>query len=241
MKSHPKLQFKLVLVVCLGLVSVGFAQSSFKNLGFELAAYHIPSTPPGSYDGYVAVSNGLRFWSASVGANQVDQVLHNNLTLGTPAIAILGPYFNDIIIAGDYTVHFMPFFADASLAQSGTVPNDAKSLRFSAVTSTGPLAVSFSGQSLPVVLLLSYPLLSVSSVTCSDYGVDVSAFSGQTGELRFTAQSGGYIGNNSYLDSIQFSSVPIPEPSGRHMMGLGAVLYLLSVGRRFARSNKTKS
>jgi len=69
--------------------------------------------------------------------------------------------------------------------------------------------VSFNGLTLPRV-----PLGSTANYTV--WGVDVSAYAGQTGELRFTAPwlSAGV------LDGIQFSLTAIPEPSVLALSGI---------------------
>jgi hypothetical protein len=53
------------------------------------------------------------------------------------------------------------------------------------------------------------------------YGADITGYGGQSVELRFTAYTpdGGL--NNVNLDSITFSSQPIPEPNA-------AVLFLIT-------------
>jgi hypothetical protein len=48
------------------------------------------------------------------------------------------------------------------------------------------------------------------------YGGDISAYANQVGELLF--QEGGL------LDAVQFSSLPIPEPSTFGLSALGALL-----------------
>jgi hypothetical protein len=57
---------------------------------------------------------------------------------------------------------------------------------------------------------------------------NISAYAGQTGQLEFTApwQTQGL------LDNIQFSSFPVPEPSGLPLAVLGAGLIGLLRWRR---------
>jgi hypothetical protein len=58
------------------------------------------------------------------------------------------------------------------------------------------------------------------------YGVDVTAFRGQTAELRFTALPPPvWNGNadNCLLDSISFSPDPVPEPGALRLFALATV------------------
>jgi hypothetical protein len=67
------------------------------------------------------------------------------------------------------------------------------------------------------------------------YGVDVSPFAGETGQLLFTAP----IQNFVLLDNIQFSSSPVPEPSSLCLIGLGGIMSaMLFRKRRKGRSQK---
>jgi hypothetical protein len=59
-------------------------------------------------------------------------------------------------------------------------------------------------------------------------GGDISAFAGQSGELLFTALPQ----TASVLDYIQFSNVPVPEPSICGVFGVGALLLALRVLKR---------
>jgi hypothetical protein len=61
------------------------------------------------------------------------------------------------------------------------------------------------------------------------YGADVSAYAGQTGELRFTAP----VQNTALLDNIQFSNLPVPEPGVFALSAFGALfLGWRTLGRR---------
>ena len=81
------------------------------------------------------------------------------------------------------------------------------------------MQVTFAGQLLSLFELGSGPSYQI-------VGADVSAFAGQTGELKFLMPRFGPVGNMSasYLDNIQFSNQPIPEPSAFYLIGLGALI-----------------
>ena len=52
------------------------------------------------------------------------------------------------------------------------------------------------------------------------YSADISAFAGQTGQLLFTTP----VQTLALLDNIQFSSLPVPEPSEFALVMLGTIL-----------------
>ena len=84
------------------------------------------------------------------------------------------------------------------------IPSNAHSLRFLVF---GPeVVVTFGGQTLSVVPLMSGPNSSTLEAA------DISAFAGQTGELRFTAPNLAGSPNDVFLDDISFSPQAIPEP-----------------------------
>jgi hypothetical protein len=198
------------------------AQGTFQNLNFESAT--LPVIPSGQYGGPVSILSGIPRWKGYMGNNQVTQVLHNNMTLGSSSIDILGPNFtygNIAPIDGNYSVLLQPGasssgFADASIAENGTIPSDTSYLQFKAWVQTS-LSVSFNGHDLTLV-----PISTTSSYVL--YSADLSSFAGQTGELRFTAPFYSSGANNVLLDSISFA---VPEPSVFVLgaMGVGCLLW----------------
>ncbi len=202
------------------------AQSTFQNLAFESA--NLPALPPGQYGGLVDINVAMPSWNAYLGGNSISQVNHNGITIGSASVDILGPHhFSSDILQGKYTVVLQAGidrfssgfqFVSAAIAQTGIVPATAQSLQFRVSSNPDGFLVSFATSSLSPVLLgtgANYQL----------YGVDISSFAGQSGELRFTAPT---LENNPYntffLDAIQFSVQPVPEPSTFILTGLGALL-----------------
>jgi hypothetical protein len=102
----------------------------------------------------------------------------------------------------------------ASIFQTGQVPLTSQSLIYSGGSA---LEVLFNGQMLAPVALSN-----VASHTV--WGVNISAYAGQSGELRFTAP---WLDTPSHagviLDDIQFSPAPVPEPG---VYALGALFGL---------------
>ena len=198
-----------------------FGQGAFQNLDFESAT--VPPLPAGQYGGSVPISDGLPHWSGFLGADEVTEVLHNNFTLGTPSLSILGPDCTfSSIPEGSYAALLQPgpgpggVAVDASLSQIGTIPTSAESLRFTTGLGTHFMSVSFGSQTLPVTLLSTSPLVV--------YGVDISSFAGSTDQLKITALYNVLDNHYVVLDSITFSDQPIPEPSAFGLLALGGLL-----------------
>jgi hypothetical protein len=208
--------FSIVLFLA-NLSNDVLAQGTFQNLDFEMA--NVPSLPFGQEGGFVSVGSALPGWSAYVGGIQASSILHNSQTLASAFVGIWGPQsLPGTVFQGSYAVALGADFdsnpatrRSAAISQTGQIPVGAKSIRYLAQTAS--LELSFAGQTIPVASLGGFPDYSI-------YGADISAYAGQTGELRFTVPVSG-----AFLDFIQFSNQPIPEPSAVVLLGLGALLF----------------
>ena len=224
---------KILTVFTLLFFSACFvqAQASFVNLGFESA--NLTPIPQGQFGTFVPISQALPGWMRFLGTNPVSSVLQNNYALGSPNISIFGPNWTTAqgIIEGQYTVLLQGGVGsgDTSLLQTGLVPIGSQSLRFKASGGNNfpvNFTVSLSGQQLSPLPLSSGPNYTL-------YGADISAFSGQAGELKFTALSYTIGPNNLLLDSIVFSPIPVPEPAPIALLTLAvAMLFLCTRFRR---------
>jgi hypothetical protein len=213
-----------VLVLASLCGSLPVAGQSFQNMGFESATL----VPVSASEPYIIQWNpAMPGWSGWVGEVQVTSLRYNAecLTVCTSLGIIDQPgyswgaplvgRYSAIISAGPYLGG--PY--QASIAQTGLIPSNAQSVRFlglfggssQIIPSADQLIVSVGGQSLPVY-----------SFAGSDYrtfAADVSAFAGQTAELRLTVATepaiGGQQGRGSHLmlDFVFFSAVPVPEPT----------------------------
>jgi hypothetical protein len=234
-EHEPSLILVAAALAVLRGCTVFQAQGAFANLDLQGAS--IPDVPFGQFGADVPAAQGIPGWSAFVGMNQVATILHNNATLGGTAIAILGPSWPaSSRLQGRYSVMLQAgndpsgqpgLRVAASLAQVGAVPMSARALLYYARTEG--IEVSFAGQLLSSVVMAN-------ATNYKIYLADVSAFAGQTGELRFTALPpplGVTPPFNSILDSIQFSE--IPEPGALAVAGLGTAILALS-RRNIARS-----
>ncbi|HEV2331294.1 MAG TPA: PEP-CTERM sorting domain-containing protein [Verrucomicrobiae bacterium] len=109
----------------------------------------------------------------------------------------------------------------ASLGQTGTIPGTAQSLIFWGNIS-GSLEVSFDGQALSLVDISN-------AVNYTVYGVNISAFAGQTGQLLFSTppQESDFQVDTAEIDNIQFSGSPVPEPGTVALCALGGLALAL--------------
>lgn len=209
------LRFILAAILLWQAVSTAFGQGTFQNLDFESATL-VPI--PGDTFGRVRFSPAFPGWVGYLGADPQTVADHNNRSLSQPGIAIMGPDFpSPNLFQGRFYARLYATDGpqvSAALAQTGSIPSNANSLRFYGSPSIliGPfatLSVSFAGQPISLSVLDSNNSYYV-------YGGDVSGFAGQTGELRFA----GF----AQFDNITFSNQPIPEPSAFGLFGFCALL-----------------
>ncbi len=156
-------------------------------------------------------------WTGYLNGSQVSSVTYNTIALDSSAISLhssTSPIFQPL--RGGYSVYLQGgrfSSISAAIAQTGLVPQTAQSLVFLSV-SEGSLQVTFDGQIIPMIQIGTAP-------NYVAMGGDISAFAGQTGELRFTAFNGVGAG---LIDSILFSTQAIPEPSTYLLFGCGVLL-----------------
>lgn len=195
------------------------AQGTFQNLGFENTTLTVfvrnPSIP--SYATNVTVPGWD--WSPHVNAGYGDPnttVSFNEIALDSAAVTLHGTGSFRPVLSGNYSILLQggsqfspPQFGGAAVFQTGQIPVTAQSLIY--LGSIG-FQVSFNGQTLSRVALDSTP-------TYTRWGIDISSYAGQSGELRFAVP---WLGSGT-LDGIQFSSSPIPEPSALSLSILGLV------------------
>jgi hypothetical protein len=204
---------KNLLIVFANLVmSASLRGQEFTNLNFESA--NVAFTTGG-----LAMSNALPGWSSSWGTNLIDY--NPSLLAVWPPIALLGS--NKFVLVGNFDVYLA---YDISISQTGLVPNGAQTLLF-AETSPSLLA-SLGGLNLSFVAISN--AINSFGTSYTIYGADISAFAGNTETLTFSPT----LGSAGFLDGIQFSSLPIPEPSAISFLclGSGILFYLRRKSRR---------
>jgi hypothetical protein len=207
--------FAICIILLLGS-QCGFSQG-FVNLDFENPI--LPLTP---VDFQVPTADALPGWTSYTYGVPSSKVVYNSLSIGEAAVSLQGPGTVETIPQGNYAVILQGSFGgtpgSAAIGQTGQIPQGAKSLVFFEGYFPGA-QVTFSGQAIPLVQLGATP----------DYDIfagDISAFAGQTGELRFTAPPNSAGG----IDNIQFSVSPVPEPATLALLATGA--FLLAARRK---------
>ncbi len=209
----------LTLVFALALPLAVMGQGTFQNLDFEAATF--PQSQP---SGFVSSTSALPSWTVYLGTVQQGQVTFNNPSAGSTWVSLLGtpagpfPYST---IEGNFSVLLQGGVTapNATVGQTGLIPITAQSVRFKAKPGTGALLITFGGVSIPFVSLSA-------TANYALYGGDISAFAGQSGDLRFSALNQGASGPNDWnLDSIVFSNQQIPEPGTFGMFGLGVLIF----------------
>lgn len=222
---------KIILVVLIAMLRKNVESQGFVNLDFSSA--NIPnSTPAGSF---VSISSAIPSWTSYLGSVQQTTVLYNSLFIGSAVLAILGTNspVGGNIPGNAYTVVLQAGSSSlsAAIAQTALIPSTAQSIFF---TASLPYAagwqVTIAGQNIPVTQI------STLGGGYYVYGGNVSAFAGQNQELRFTALFGAGPTVNLYLDSISFSSSPVPEPSALSLLALGGLLLAWCSRRKSSRT-----
>jgi hypothetical protein len=205
------------------------AQGTFQNLSFE-SARNIPIFNPQGHPWYMPVADAFPGWSIFTGPSTVSdlEVTYNDITLDLANIALL-PRDAALLppapglIDGKYGVLLQSGFSQfgkdtpVSLAQVGRIPSGTKSIQF---RGSGPLSVSFNGNSIPLAALNS-------GNGTIFFGGDVVGYAGLSGELRFTSQT-----HFDYLDAIQFSPVAVPEPATLSLLLGGLAFSIMASLRR---------
>ena len=194
----------------------------FVNLNFDDATITTISFP--GRDRYTATVPGWAWNTPNYVNGDPNSVPLNDIALDAPAVSLQGtnsPFFPSL--RGTYSVLLQGGTTagglvtgntnGASVFQTGQIPITSRSLIY---LGGEVVRVAFEGE----------PLTSVALGHTASYtvwGVDIAAYAGQSGELRFTApwQSTGM------LDGIQFSPTTIPEPG---VFALGSIIALCLLG-----------
>jgi hypothetical protein len=217
------------VALLLGVASAA-GQGTFQNLAFE------SGSPGPTSPNTVSFDAAFPGWTGYMAGIQQTTALYNRVALDTSAISLIDQGWSSYlgsagVIEGRYTAVLQAGLglssgtpANVAISQTALVPAASQSLRFEAygpgsVSTALPLFVMLGGQRLSFI-----PLGSGSNYTL--YGADIHTLAGQSAELAFTVPAEDPHLNNNYvfLDAIQFSNLPIPEPSAFGLSVLGALL-----------------
>jgi hypothetical protein len=206
-----KIQTIIYSIVAVIFVLSARGQGSFQNLDFEAAT--VSQTQAFNF---VQTSDALPGWAVCYGtAETQNYILFDTFIVGAPQVDLLDA--NNGGIDGDFSVFIQGgnvvgagignvSATDAIISQTGLVPAGAQSILFKAQSGTDSLLMSLDGQNIPFVALAT-------GANYILYGGDISALANQFSqplELEFTAEG---IGTGWNIDSIEFLSQPVPEPS----------------------------
>ena len=212
----------------------GWSQG-FVNLNFENASI-VPAYPP--LGGEIVATNAIPGWTAYVGTTTQPTVFYNGVSIGGSLVSLndtnaSGTQISPLPIQGNYSVLLWTasFSEEPSvgIGQTGQIPNSANSLVFWATF--GGIQVTFNGQ------VISF-FTTGSTANYNIYAADISAYAGQTGELRFTTPSRSPLGNVALLDNIQFSSTTVPEPGTSALIALGGVSLALKIRKKYGNQSR---
>lgn len=192
------------------------AQGTFVNLDFE--ATTLPTNGIGPVDSSLAFPG----WSVYRGTTIVPQVGLNAIGGMVNGISLVDNY-SSFPLSGRFNALFYTDSRDPnpesiSLAQVGQLPLQTGLLQFRTSgfgIPAGSLEIRFDDNLLTLNPVSQGPFYTL-------WTADISAFAGQTGELRFT----GLPVNapwDAHLDDIMF--VAVPEPSTWALLALGAGVF----------------
>lgn len=192
----------------------------FVNLGFENTTLTVFVVNPAGP--YYATNATVPGWLGDPNAT----VPFNTVALDAAAVTLHGTDSFRPALSGNYSIllqggsQWIPpgYTRGASVFQTGQIPVTSQSLTY---LGWGAFQVTFNGQSLAQVALESAP-------SYTRWGVDISSYAGQSGELRFAVPWLAW----NMLDEIQFSPDPIPEPSALGLGILGLIVSVAAYARR---------
>jgi hypothetical protein len=223
---------KAQALILLIAASSALAQGTFRNLDFEEAIANISPDQPA---GFVSAADGLPGWNAYVSSTedtnvfqQLSQIGFNNPALSSTWVSVQSDSaVNAPALDGSFSVLLQSGInatptgfskSQSAISQTGIVPASAHSLIF---RTTGPVLLSLAGRPIYLSAVPGSPGL---------VGGNISAFEGQTVELRLAALSSGTANPFSALiDDIQFSNMVIPEPSAIPLSVIAVLLVTLRV------------
>lgn len=213
---------KIPLYAALFAATLATPALAFTNLDFESA-----TPPPGDPSSIVGLSWDVAApgWSHSTG-DDTDFVYYGAPPLGLSQYYLLSAVdsWPSLLLAGNYSLSFSngvidredpaSAFAQAYIAQTGSIDSTAQFIELLAI---GSLQVSIDGNT-----------IAMTAIGGNRYRGDISAWAGQTVELRIT--NGSSLQSDALtVDDIRLVPVPVPATLGLYA---GALATLAAWRRR---------
>ncbi len=219
-----------ILLGCLAAAH-GFGQGTFQNLNFEGAV--VVSTGSGTIQFGPAFPGWTGYFGSSA-LTPTSSIRYNDPSIGAAALELMDslyPGFGQFGIISNHTALLQSDIragsVDVSLAQTGVIPVGTMSLRFQALEKNpNGVVVSLNGQPLLFGAVQDY------GNWINGYAADISAWAGQTAELRFTQRGAGLLSGDLYFDNIIFSPEAVPEPGTWALLALGSAALGCAARRR---------
>jgi hypothetical protein len=215
----------LLVAVSFSLLQMVSGQA-FVNLDFEEA--NVPPTPVDTLGSFVDPALAFPGWTVLPnGSAYGTSVFYNDLSLGGPAIVLMGPDFPNgpgyDPLDGSYSV-LLQYFGignPPALSQTALIPAGTQSISI-----LGNAVITLNGVNIPLI----YNLDGASAG-------DISAFAGQTAQLTITTINTATINSHTwdYFDDVQFSPESVPEPTVCSLM----IVCILVLGSRMTRPNNS--
>ena len=224
--------FSAIVTTAVAICATSAFSQGFINLDFENAVV----TPVSGNPGRVVASDAAPGWAAYIGGNAQSAIGYDTVGLGGAAVFLedtnASSFGGPLPFQGAYGILLEGSTAGqptaASIGQTGQVPLDAISVTF-LLSLNSNVQLTFAGQNIPLIQIGS----------TSNYQIlagDISAFSGQTGQLFFIANPGTTLtAGGGLIDDIQFSSTVIPEPAESALGAIGAIVFGFYRVRNFRR------
>jgi len=217
-------------VIQLVVISFSLLQTvsgqGFVNLDFEEA--NVPPTPVDTFGSFVDPALAFPGWTVLPnGSTYGTSVSYNDLSLGGPAISLMGPDFPNRPgyepLDGSYSV-LLQYFGignPPALSQTALIPAGTQSISI-----LGNAVITLNGVNIPLIYNLNGAAAG-----------DISAFAGQIAQLTITTANSAPLGLRvlDYFDDIQFSPSPVPEPNIYILM----IVCIFFIGWRKARPNQS--
>ena len=222
------------IVISFSLLQTVFGQG-FVNLDFEDA--DVPPTPVGTFGGFVDPALAFPGWTVLPnGSTYFTSTAYNDLSLGGPAIVLMGPDFPNRPgyepLDGSYSV-LLQYFGignPPALSQTGVVPAGAQSISILLVGTIfgGGMVVTLNGVNIPLV-----------PIGDGYVGGNISGFAGDTAQLTISTVNSATVNSPDwvYFDDIEFSPSSVPEPNALSLFAI-CILFLRW---RMRRPNKSLS